>query len=79
VVNRNAPRRLSEESRWIVLARDPAYFEVLEAEAARFPKPGGNPLTRVVPLDPERVARTPLWTDDFSNVLALLRRPEQVR
>ncbi len=79
VVNRNAPRRLAEESRWVVLARDPAYFEVLEAEAARFPKPGGNPLTGAHRLDPERGGRTPLWSDDFSNVLELLRLPEPAR
>jgi hypothetical protein len=79
VVNRNAPRRLAEESRWVVLARDPAYFQVVEAEAARFPRPGGNPLTRALRLDPDAVAKTPLWTDDFSNVLALLRKPEPAR
>jgi hypothetical protein len=76
VVNRTAPRRLSEESRWIVLARDPAYFAVLEAETARFPQPGGRPLTHASRVDPDVVAGTPLWTDDWSNVLALLRRPE---
>jgi predicted membrane-bound spermidine synthase len=76
VSNRDAPRLLSEPSRWVVFARDPAYFERLEAEAASLPKRAAQPLTRVVRLDPALVARTPLWTDDFSNVLALLRRPE---
>jgi hypothetical protein len=76
VANRDAPQRLAEASRWVIFARDPAYFDVLEAEAGRFPKRSGRPLTRAVRLAPELISRTPLWTDDFSNVLALLRGPE---
>ena len=73
VVNRSAPRWLAEASSWVIAAADPAYAAVLEAEAARFPRPGGRPLVRILPLDPATVARVPLWTDDFSNVLTLLR------
>jgi hypothetical protein len=76
VVNRDAPQLLSETSRWLVFARAPAYFEALEAEAARFTKRSGSPPTRVLRTEPEVIARTALWTDDFSNLLPLLRRSE---
>jgi hypothetical protein len=75
VMNRTAPRLLSERSRWVVLARDPGYLEVLEAEAARLPRPRGKPLTQILRVEPDVVARTALWTDEFSNVLGLLRQP----
>jgi spermidine synthase len=76
VANRDAPQLLSETSRWLVFARDPAYFATLEAEAARLPARSGSPLTRVLRTEPERIAQTALWTDDFSNLLPLLRRSE---
>ena len=74
VVNRDAPRRLAEHARWVLLARDPAYLAVLEAESARFPDGAGPALVRVILPEPSHLAQTPLWTDDFSNVLSLLRR-----
>jgi spermidine synthase len=73
VVNQGAPRRLAETARWVVLARDPDYFDVLAAAAARFPKRAGRPLTHAFRLAPEVVEGAPLWTDDFSNVLTLMR------
>lgn len=73
VVNQGAPRRLAEAARWVVLARDPEYFEILAAEAARLPSRAGRPLTHAFRLRPEVVAGAPLWTDDFSNVLTLIR------
>jgi hypothetical protein len=76
VVNREAPQLLAETSRWVVFARDPAYLGALEAEAGRFPKPSGWPLMRAFRLEPKWIARATLWTDDFSNVLPLLRLSE---
>jgi hypothetical protein len=74
VVNLDSPQQLAEASDWVVLVREPAYFEVLEAEVEQLPKPMGRPRTRTFRLEPEGIARTPLWTDDFSNVLPQLRR-----
>jgi len=76
VVNRNAPRWLAETSRWLVFVRDPAYFDALEAEAGRLPARSGRPLAHAVRLEPEQITSAPLWTDDFSNLLPLLRRPD---
>jgi spermidine synthase len=73
VVNRAAPQLLAETSRWVVLAPAPAQLAALEAQAARFPTPQGQPLIRVFALEPEWIARAALWTDDFSNVMPLLR------
>jgi hypothetical protein len=76
VVNPAAPQRLAESSHWVVLARDPAYFESLAAEAADLSRRSGRLLTRVLPIAPEAIDRSPLWTDDFSNLLPMLRRSE---
>jgi hypothetical protein len=76
VVNRAAPRLLTETSRWVVLARSPGRLAALGAQAARFAKPEGQPLVRVFPLEPTWIARVALWTDDFSNVMPLLRLAE---
>jgi hypothetical protein len=73
VVNQGAPQRLVEPARWVVLARNPNYFEVLVAAAARLPSRAGRPLTHAFRLAPEVVEDAPLWTDDFSNVLSLMR------
>ncbi len=73
IVNRNAPRLLAEEAHWMVLARDPGRLERLATGAARLPRRQGQPLTRATLVPPEVAARSPLWTDDFSNLLALLR------
>jgi spermidine synthase len=73
VVNQGAPQRLAEAARWVVLARDPDYLEILAAKAARFANRAGRPLMYAFRLAPEVVAAAPLWTDDFSNVLTLMR------
>lgn len=73
VANEVAPR--SDRAEWLILSRDPGYFDVLSARVARL-----RGLPRPIPIaarkpDPNRVARAPLWTDDFSNVLVALREP----
>lgn len=75
VENVDAPRWLTERSRWMMLSEDPGRFEALASGAERRSRGSQIPLVRVTRIEPERIERTPLWTDDFSNLLGLLARP----
>ena len=73
VVNEDAPRLLSEAARWVLLSADPARCEGVDASIARLPRRAGRALAHAVPLGGGSVGDASVWTDDFSNLLGLLR------
>jgi hypothetical protein len=79
VVNENAPRLLSEAARWVLLSADPARCDSVRASIARLARRSGRTLAHVVPLAGGSVGDTSVWTDDFSNLLGLLRDPQSAR
>jgi hypothetical protein len=67
--------QVSSGARWVVLSRDAAYIESLVAAVH-----GGREALglrpralRVIHPEPADLARTPLWTDDYSDLLRTLK------
>ena len=79
VVSEDAPQLLSEAARWVLLSADPARCESVEASIARLPRRSGRALAHAVQLVGGSVGDTAVWTDDFSNLLGLLRVPQPAR
>jgi SAM-dependent methyltransferase len=69
--NGRFPRLLTNPAIWVFVSRSEARIRAI-AEA---PEPGGTALRRTVVWPTrERIASAPLWTDDYSNLLRVLRR-----
>ncbi len=65
----NQEHQVSSYSDWVILSRDRDYIDSLTAFACGDPE---APVTVWVPTA-DRVANTPIWTDDYSNLFRSLR------
>ena len=75
LVNAEAPRHLSNASNWVFLSRSEARIRALARAAQQRYRARGVRLPRgpVTFPTPEMIARAPLWTDDYSDLLRVLR------
>jgi spermidine synthase len=76
LVNNRNPFTLTKPATWVFVSRSEARIRaIVQAVEQGQPKPNrrGAPPTVTVPT-PETIARAPLWTDDYSNLLRVLRR-----
>jgi len=75
IVNENMPVRASAPSKWILLSADARYLATYQAFVQqRLQQMKLAPTTvRVNPITPGVVATAPLWTDDYSDLLSVLK------
>jgi len=76
VKNRNIPGYLSGQSSWVLLSRDAAAIEHLERKIRARVRYAGVKESDVTLARPEAadLEGAPLWTDDYSNILSVLKR-----
>ena len=71
--NEHLPRRLTKDSVWMMLSRDNDRLRALERLAKRSAAqldPGAIEAFRIAP---DRIRAAPLWTDDYSDLLRVVR------
>lgn len=70
IENRDEPGGTTRESTWMILARDESLAEPLSLVSARAREAG---LVTIRDAGPERVHGVPVWTDERSSLLGILR------
>jgi hypothetical protein len=76
VKNRNISGYSSEQSNWVLLSRDASEIDRLERKfraRMRYAGVSESEVTLSRP-DPIELETAPLWTDDYSNILSVLKR-----
>jgi spermidine synthase len=75
VRNRIIAGFLSRPSQWVLLARDPRRIDALEQRVRERMRYAGvrKPDVVYVRPTPEELEAAPLWTDDYSNILSVLK------
>jgi hypothetical protein len=75
VQNRNIPGYSSGQSRWVLLSRDASEIDRLEQKFRARMRYAGVKEPGVVLIRPEQanLDAAPLWTDDYSNILSVLK------
>ncbi len=75
VQNRNIPGYSSGQSRWVLLSRDPSAIDRLEAKIRARMRYAGvrEPQVTLLRPEPTDLDAAPLWTDDYSNILSVLK------
>jgi hypothetical protein len=75
VQNRNIASYSSRRSRWVLLAREASEIDRLERMIRARMRYAGVSEPEVVVTRPEQadLEAAPLWTDDYSNILSVLK------
>lgn len=75
VASPNVSDLQTRSARWVLVSRDPHRLDAIEAASARRLTRLGLPLGvhHYSQVPPARVAATPLWTDDYSDLFGALR------
>jgi len=75
VRNRSIPGYSSGQSKWVLLSRDSKVIDRLEAKIRARMRYAGVRAPQVVLFRPEQadLEAAPLWTDDYSNILSVLK------